>query len=461
MAAEAHPAAPGGVEAPVVVLISGAVALASIGVALSARGLWNAMTSRPGELASFVVLSVVLALVAVPLYGRGSYDYSGAAILAAGFSFGIGAAILASVVATSVHYVRMPGKAHRALFSAATLALAGAAGTIPSVALDVADNSLLIRMLASLVGAVFYCAVNVGLLSLAMALTESKTPIAIWRERFRWMTPYYLAAGPLAVALVLANEHLGWPGLFAFAAPPLFMMLSVRQYLAKTRDAVEQVRAVNDALERRNAELQAMAERLRRTHLATIAALSRSMEAKDFYTGGHTERVATIAVAIAKRLGFGGEDLDAIEIGGLLHDIGKIGIPESILRKPDALTDEEWQVMREHPLVSERILAEIDVPTTVREIARSSHERFDGAGYPDGLAGEDIPLSARIVFVADAFDAMTTDRPYRRRRTTILALEEVKANSGSQFCPKVVDALERLYAEEPQILTGGYLAAVA
>ena len=200
---------------------------------------------------------------------------------------------------------------------------------------------------------------------------------------------------------------------------------------ARLRDAIEPQLAT--AL-----ESTTLAEEVRKTHLETIAALSRSMEAKDNYTGGHTERVSDIAVGLAKRLGYGGADLDAIEIGALMHDIGKIGIPESILHKPGPLDNDEWIVMKRHPVISELILSEIDLSPIVLQIARSSHERMDGQGYPDGLDGEDIPLPARIVLVADAFDALTTDRPYRRARRPKAALEEIRANSGNQFCPRVV-----------------------
>jgi HD-GYP domain-containing protein (c-di-GMP phosphodiesterase class II) len=196
-----------------------------------------------------------------------------------------------------------------------------------------------------------------------------------------------------------------------------------------------------------------LVDKVRKTHLETIAALSRSMEAKDYYTGGHTERVSEIAVGLARRLEYDGSELDAIEIGALLHDIGKIGIPEAILRKPGPLSDEEWVVMKEHPVISHFILSEVDLPRAVLDIARYSHERMDGAGYPDGLAGEDIPLAARIVLVADTFDALTSDRPYRSGRTAEAALEEVRAHTGTQFCPRVVEALEQLYREEPELLT--------
>jgi putative nucleotidyltransferase with HDIG domain len=199
---------------------------------------------------------------------------------------------------------------------------------------------------------------------------------------------------------------------------------------------------------------------VRKQHLATIAALSKSMEAKDYYTGGHTERVAEVSVALAKRLGYSGADLDAIEIGALLHDIGKIGIPERILQKAGPLDDDEWKVMKEHPIISEYILSEVDLPPIVLQIARHSHERLDGAGYPDGLAGEEIPLPARIVLVADAFDAITTDRPYRKKRHVLAAIEELRSHNGTQFCPSVVGALERVYREEPQTLGGAMLRAL-
>jgi putative nucleotidyltransferase with HDIG domain len=204
-----------------------------------------------------------------------------------------------------------------------------------------------------------------------------------------------------------------------------------------------------------------LVERVRKTHLATIAALSRSMEAKDGYTGGHTQRVADIAVALARRLGVWGADLEAIEVGALLHDIGKIGIPERILHKPDALTDEEWTVMRRHPLISEYILSDTGLDPIVLQIARSSHERIDGNGYPDGLAGDEIPLGARIVLVADAIDAMTSDRPYRRARPARAVLAELRAHACTQFCPVVVEAAERLHAEQPELFGDGDLHMVA
>ena len=177
------------------------------------------------------------------------------------------------------------------------------------------------------------------------------------------------------------------------------------------------------------------------------------MEAKDSYTGGHTERVAEVAVGLARRLGYRDEELEAIEIGALLHDIGKIGVPGQVLRKNGPLTDDEWELVKKHPLISDYILSELDLHPFVRQCARSSHERIDGTGYPEGLSGEEIPLPARIVFVADALDALTSTRPYRPARPMLAALAEIRAHAGTQFCPRVVDALEELWRREPRVFT--------
>jgi HD-GYP domain-containing protein (c-di-GMP phosphodiesterase class II) len=177
------------------------------------------------------------------------------------------------------------------------------------------------------------------------------------------------------------------------------------------------------------------------------------MEAKDTYTGGHTERVAAVAVGIARKLGYRDEELEAIEIGALLHDIGKIGVPGQVLRKNGPLTDDEWELVKKHPLISDYILSELDLHPFVRQCARSSHERIDGEGYPEGLSGEEIPVPARIVFVADALDALTSTRPYRPARPMLAALAEIRAHAGTQFCPRVVKALEELWRREPNLFT--------
>jgi two-component system cell cycle response regulator len=188
-------------------------------------------------------------------------------------------------------------------------------------------------------------------------------------------------------------------------------------------------------------ECFAVAEELQHSCRQTLAALANVLEAKDDYTSYHTQEVAGLAVEVAKRLELEDGAERSVELGALLHDIGKVRVPESILGKPGPLTHEEWEVMRGHPEAGERILAPIAALADVLPLVRSSHERWDGTGYPDGLENEEIPIGARIVAVCDAFRAMIEARPYRAALDPAEALEELRRNAGTQFDPTCVEAL--------------------
>lgn len=186
-------------------------------------------------------------------------------------------------------------------------------------------------------------------------------------------------------------------------------------------------------------QLQVALGALKSATLATLEAFTETIEQKDPYTKGHCSRVRTISLTIGRALNFSSERMLILEGGALLHDIGKIGIPEEVLNKPTKLTKSEYDLIREHPVSGERIIKHIDLFQAYRPIIRSHHERMDGKGYPDGLKGEEIPLDVRIVSLADAFDAMTTSRAYRSALPTEFAVEELKLYSGSQFDPELVN----------------------
>ncbi len=173
---------------------------------------------------------------------------------------------------------------------------------------------------------------------------------------------------------------------------------------------------------------------------STIIALAASIDAKDHYTRGHSQRVTEYALMVALRLSISGEELKALENAGILHDIGKIGIPDSILTKPDSLTSEEWGIVRMHPIIGASITKDIPFLEKSRKLLLHHHEKYDGTGYPDGLHGEDIPLGARLLAVVDSFDSMTSDRSYRTALSTEHAIEELQRCSGKQFCPVAVNA---------------------
>ncbi|HET6349035.1 MAG TPA: HD domain-containing phosphohydrolase [Candidatus Krumholzibacteria bacterium] len=176
-------------------------------------------------------------------------------------------------------------------------------------------------------------------------------------------------------------------------------------------------------------------EQLQVTYVATLRSLIQLLEAKDPYTRGHTERVASYSMALANRLRLGAEDLRQILFGSLLHDIGKMGLRDDIINKPGPLTADEWVQMKAHPVVGAQIVEKMEFLSGAIHIVRHHHESYDGKGYPDGLAGENIPLIARIVTVADSFDAMTTDRPYRKALTIAEAMRRIEKSAGTQFDP--------------------------
>lgn len=234
------------------------------------------------------------------------------------------------------------------------------------------------------------------------------------------------------------------------AADFLIKPISLHELQARVARALEkralvlQNRFYQKDLER---QVQEQAKRIQELFLEGVQMLARALEAKDAYTRGHSIRVAHYAVAAAKALGYDGEALEQIRLGGELHDIGKIGTSESVLHKAGSLTDDEFRQMTEHPALGEQMLSPLarESPTVLR-IVRSHHERLDGRGFPDGLRGDRIPVEARIIAVADSFDAMTTQRPYRDPRSIDAALTELRRVAGTQLDPDIVEAFVDSYS---------------
>jgi ribonuclease P protein subunit RPR2 len=215
----------------------------------------------------------------------------------------------------------------------------------------------------------------------------------------------------------------------------------------RTREAAQKERQ----LERYAADLRetfkeerAGAQELRRSYMLTVRALASAVEARDAYTGRHAERVAAYGLRIADAYGMRLGDEPQIEFGFLLHDAGKVAVPDAILFKPGKLTPAERLVMEQHPVTGSEIVRDIDFLGAARDVIRSHHERWDGAGYPDRLEGEDIPVSARVFAVADALDALTTNRPYRRASTIAEARVIIMQAGGTHFDPDVVEAFGSL-----------------
>jgi cyclic di-GMP phosphodiesterase len=205
---------------------------------------------------------------------------------------------------------------------------------------------------------------------------------------------------------------------------------------------------LEELVTQRTAELDDALNSLENAYRSTLRALTAALETRDAETHGHSERVVTFSLRLGREYGLNGHEMKSLEFGSLLHDIGKIGVPDAILRKPSKLTDEEWIRMREHPLHGQQILRGIKFLEGAARVVAQHHEKWDGSGYPLGLKGEEIDICARIFSVADAFDAITSDRVYRKGRSYEAAAEELNEWIGRQFDPKVVEAFHRVPHED-------------
>ena len=209
---------------------------------------------------------------------------------------------------------------------------------------------------------------------------------------------------------------------------------------------------LEELVEQRTAELDRALNSLEGAYRSTLKALTAALETRDSETHGHSERVVTYSLRLGREYGLSSEEMKALEFGSLLHDIGKIGVPDSILRKPAKLTEEEWVRMREHPFHGQQILRGIEFLQGAARVVAQHHEKWDGTGYPCGLREEEIDICARIFAVADAFDAITSDRVYRRGKSYEAAAQELDDWAGRQFDPKVVEAFHRVPKEDWEVL---------
>jgi putative nucleotidyltransferase with HDIG domain len=260
--------------------------------------------------------------------------------------------------------------------------------------------------------ALTYCLINSILVTIVISFAQDSKISTVWRVNIKEMIPSYLAEAPMGFLMAIVYVEVGIFGILLFFLPLL--------------------------LARRSFELYT---KMRKVYLDTIRALAAAIDAKDPYTKGHSERVAEMSVALAQELNLSDRDIEDIEYTALLHDIGKIGIADSILGKKDSLSSQEYEKIKEHTIMGANIIEPVDFLKKSYKAIYHHHERYNGDGYPDGIKEKDIPLSARIIAVADAYDAMNSDRPYRKKLTKDKILKELKDQSGKQFDPEVVKAL--------------------
>ena len=286
--------------------------------------------------------------------------------------------------------------------------------------------SLPLRLLAT---SSAYFLVNTLLVAAVIALTEHREFRRTWAESYLWSFSNYLVGGVLACFIAWSNLRLGWQTSAIMMPVAYLIYRSYRLYLAKLENEKKHV------------------EEMAALHLRTIEALALAIDAKDHSTHNHLQRVQVFAVEVGKEMGLDEEELEALRAGALLHDIGKLAVPEHIINKPGRLSPEEFEKMKIHPIVGGEILERVNFPYPVVPIVRSHHERWDGKGYPDGLQGEAIPIGARILAAVDCLDALASDRQYRRGIPLNEAMDEIVRGAGTQFDERVVRVLQQRYEE--------------
>jgi len=277
---------------------------------------------------------------------------------------------------------------------------------------------------------VVHFALNSGLIAIAVGLDTRQSPLQIWRGHFQWLSIGYFAAASLAFCLILLIQQASLVAMVIVLPLLAVFHLTLRSSFGRAEDAQQHVKAMD------------------RLYLSTVETLAMAIDAKDDVTHSHVRRVQAYATGLARALGIADDKiLKAIEAAALLHDTGKLAVPEHILNKPGKLTDAEFEKMKRHVDVGADILALVQFPYPVEPIVRCHHENWDGSGYPRGVAGEGIPIGARILSVVDCFDALTSDRPYRARMTDEAALDILRERRGRMYDPHVVDLFVRVYRD--------------
>src|SRR4051794_1028679 len=410
--------------------------------------------SKP-QLSTAAIVFPLLALLAEMLredvYGTSTISLSAVPVLGAVAAGRPIAAIVAAAccgIATS-YSGSLRRRVEPYLFNTATFvfsaSVASAIRLLVSTESRVSTGLLILVMEAA---ALAYFIVDNGLVAQIIARDTGRRTTEVFRRDFAWLAPHFAAYGLLAALLGAAWEAFGVWGLAVFLLPVGLMRISQRQYLAKTTGHVTELRRLADDLSESKTEVEQINDALAvalhtvsDAHKATATALAGAIDARDSITGGHIERVSALGIAMCEVVDPALAADPQVAFGFLLHDVGKIGVPDSVLLKPGPLDLQEVEIMRKHPEIGERLVTAAGFAPVAREIVITHHERWDGMGYPRGLRGTEIPLCSRLFSIADAMDAMVSDRPYRKGMALDEAIAEVRRHAGTQFDPMAVEAM--------------------
>jgi putative nucleotidyltransferase with HDIG domain len=408
------------------------------------------LTGNPIILAALIATELALSTMPVRIYGSTTVYVSYVITLVIIAQFGPPAVVLlAPLDALRSRFVKPESEPlrmtafragmHTVVYSSAAFAF----GAFSPYARDTVEMSLFEGIAAATITSVL---VNAVLLAGHQFLGGGVTPKAFWNKH-AWLIPHFVTMGFVGAWLNVAFIDHGLIGVAAFIAPVVIIRVAMKQYVDKTAENVEKLEKQNESLRAANVQIRRISDELRDSYDGTLEALVNALDARDQETKGHSLRVQRYMMDIAREFGVqeGTTQWTDLSRGALLHDVGKIGVSDTILLKPGKLTEDEWTLMRKHPEIGYGMLHQVTFLKGAAEIILAHHERWDGKGYPRGLAHEEVPLGARIFMVCDTFDSMTSDRPYRKALTAIESMNEILKFSGSQFDPQVVEAFLDIY----------------
>ncbi len=407
-----------------------------IGLAVFTFGLLHWQYSNPIRLLGYLLLALVASGLKVSLPGvKSTMSLICVFLMIAILELSLPETLLLSCVGTLMQcywHAKMRPKPVQVFFSIAsmTTAVSAAYFVYHSRLAELLGHSLPLMLLAA--ASTLFIA-NTVPVAYVVSLTENKPLRKVWSECFLWSFHYYLVGAAIAGIVSICNRYAGEQTWFLVIPVVYSIYRSCRLYMSR--------------LEAEKKHLQDMAG----LHLRTIEALALAIEAKDLMTHDHLCRVRIYAEEVGKALSLAGGQLEALRAAAVLHDIGKLAVPEHIISKPGKLTPEEFEKMKIHPVVGAEILEQVQFPYPVAPIVRAHHEKWNGTGYPCGIRGEEIPIGARILAAVDCLDALASDRQYRRALPLDQAMEVVTTEAGKSFDPKVVEVLKAHYTEFEQM----------
>lgn len=397
----------------------------------------------PGVLTcmAFVVFTEIYS---IDLYlGKTSLSTSAVPILAGAILFGPSVGIILSATYAISVGVKYRSKFNKYLFNFSNQVIAMILYTfvLHFLRQPLDHYSIGTQAVFVVVAALIVYLVNTSLISIGLGIDLHQSPSHIWKEQYAWLVTIYVGIGLIATAYIFGYRAEGLIGIMLMMAPLLLLRISQKQYVDRTREAVAELREKNAALEK-------TAEEINQLNNGLLDTLAEIIDLRDPYVLGHSKRVTNYAIIIAEKMGLNPKQVELIRKGSLLHDVGKLGISMDILAKPGLLSDLEYKKIKDHPEMGARVLEMNPSLRPLIPIIRHHHEFYNGKGYPDGLSGHQIPIEARIVSIADAIEAMASDRPYRKARSNQYIIEEIKRHAGTQFDPKVVEAAVNLLESE-------------